>query len=110
MMIWVCPKLTWIPSQSSHLPFLHVEELILKIDASSFSKSLVPNNHIFLPKLKLLRILDIRTCSKIRSISEGELRIMRCPALRQRCQMEIGEDWNKISHIPKIFIDDQKIK
>ncbi|KAJ4973700.1 hypothetical protein NE237_006874 [Protea cynaroides] len=140
LMIWHCPKLTWIPSPSSHLPFLYVEELILKKDTGSFSKSLITNNHhMFLPKLKLLRvrespysslpqglgkltsleILDIRTCSKIKSIPEGELQhltalqeltIMRCPTLRQRCQKDIGEDWSKISHIPKIFIDDQKIK
>ncbi|KAJ4973459.1 hypothetical protein NE237_006633 [Protea cynaroides] len=124
---------------SSHLPFLQVEELILKWDAGSFSKSLLPNNHMFLPKLKLLRvrkspysslpkglgqltsleILDIRTCSKIKSIPEGELQhltalrelmIMRCSALSQRYQKEIGEDWSKISHIPNIFIDGEKIK
>ncbi|XP_042487911.1 putative disease resistance protein RGA3 [Macadamia integrifolia] len=140
LFIWYCPKLSWMPSSpSSHLPFLHVEELILKKDAGSFSKSLVPNNHMFLPNLKLLRvrqspysslpvglgqltslqILDIRTCSKIKSIPEGELqhltalqelRIMRCPALRRRCQKEKGEDWGKISHIPSIFIDGKKIK
>ncbi|XP_043694606.1 putative disease resistance protein RGA3 [Telopea speciosissima] len=150
LFIWECPKLNWMmpssPSSASHdLPYLHVEELILKWDAGSFSKSfLVPNNNnnnhmLFLPKLKLLRvrqspqtslpqglgkltsleILDIRTCSEIQSIPEGELkhltalqelRIVRCPALRKRCQMEIGEDWNKISHIPNIFIDDKKIK
>ncbi|XP_042501428.1 putative disease resistance protein RGA3 [Macadamia integrifolia] len=116
LFIWGCPKLIWMPSSpSSHLPFLHVEELILKKDAGLFSKSLVSNNHLFLPKLKLLRvrqspysllpqglkqltsleILDIRTCSKIKSIPEGELQhltslqeltIMRCPALRRRCQ------------------------
>ncbi|KAJ4972523.1 hypothetical protein NE237_005697 [Protea cynaroides] len=40
---------------SSHLPFLHVEELIFKKDTGSFSKSLLPNN-MFLPKLKLLRV------------------------------------------------------
>ncbi|XP_043696142.1 putative disease resistance protein RGA3 [Telopea speciosissima] len=148
LFIWDCPKLTWMQlpspsSSSSHNlpPFLQVEELILKEDAGSFSKALVRNNHVFLPKLKLLRVrlspysslpkglgkltslesLDIRTCSKIKSIPEEvgelqhltalqELRIMRCPALRRRCQKEIGEDWNKISHIPNIFIDDKKIK
>ncbi|KAJ4972842.1 hypothetical protein NE237_006016 [Protea cynaroides] len=58
LMVWNCPKLTWKPSPaSSHFPFLHIEELILKEDAGSFSKSLIPNNHhIFLPKLKLLRV------------------------------------------------------
>ncbi|XP_042487931.1 putative disease resistance protein RGA3 isoform X2 [Macadamia integrifolia] len=140
LFIWNCPKLSWMPSsQPSHLPFLHVEELILKMDAGSFSKSLVPNNHMFLPNLELLRIrlspfsslpeglgqltslqiLDIRTCYKIKSIPEGELQhltalqqlnIMRCPALRRRCQKEMGEDWSKISHIPNIFIDGKKIK
>ncbi|XP_042487186.1 putative disease resistance protein RGA4 [Macadamia integrifolia] len=140
LFIWRCPKLNWMPSSpSSHLPFLYVEELILKEDAGSFSKSLVSNNHLFLPKLKLLRvrqspylllpqglkqltsleILDIRTCSKIKSIPKEELQhltslqeltIMWCPALRRRCQKETGEDWSKISHIPKIFIDGEKIK
>ncbi|XP_043694607.1 putative disease resistance protein RGA3 [Telopea speciosissima] len=141
LFIWECPKLTWMmPPPSSHLPSL--EELVLKENAGSFSKSFVPvNDHMFLPKLKLLcvrkspysslpqglgklkslEILDIRTCSKIKSISSElgelqhltalqELRIMRCPALRRRCQKEIGEDWSKISHIPKIFIDGEKIK
>ncbi|XP_042500598.1 disease resistance protein RGA2-like [Macadamia integrifolia] len=140
LFIWECPKLNSMSSSlSSHLPVLHVEELILKMNAGSFSKSLVSNNHMFLPKLKLLRvrqspysslhqglgqlttleILDIRTCSKIKSIPEEELehltalrelRIMRCPSLRQRCRKEEGEDWRKISHIPNIFFDDEKIK
>ncbi|KAJ4973636.1 hypothetical protein NE237_006810 [Protea cynaroides] len=72
-----------------------------------------------LGKLTSLEILDIQTCSKIKSILEGELQyltalqeltIMRCPTLRKCCQKEIGKDWSKISYIPKIFIDVQKIK
>ncbi|XP_042486868.1 putative disease resistance protein RGA3 [Macadamia integrifolia] len=139
LFIWYCPKLNWMPSPSSHLPFLHFEELILKWDAGSFSKSLVANNHMFFPKLRLLSVrkspysslpeglgnltsletLDIRTCSKIKSIPEKELRhlttlkeltIVRCPALRRRCKKDIGEDWSKIFHIPKIFIDGDMIK
>ncbi|XP_043694650.1 putative disease resistance protein RGA1 [Telopea speciosissima] len=167
LFIWNCPNLTWMPSPSSHdlfqlileednagsvscnlssmpsspshLPSLHIEELILKEDAGSFSIELTINDQMFLPNLKLLRvrqspysflpqglgklaslqILDIRTCSEIESIPDGELQhlatlqeltIMRCPALKERCQKGIGEDWSKISHIPNIFIDGEKIK
>ncbi|XP_042517487.1 putative disease resistance protein RGA3 [Macadamia integrifolia] len=138
LFIWDCPKLICMPSSpSSHL-FPHVEEMILKMNTGSFSKSLVPHNHTFFPNLKLLRmrqspysslpeglrkltlleVLDIRTGSKIKSMPEKlqyltalqELTIMRCPSLKRRCQKEKGEDWNKISHIPSIVIDGEKIK
>ncbi|XP_042485963.1 disease resistance protein RGA2-like [Macadamia integrifolia] len=139
LFIWECPKLTWKPSPSSHLASLDVEELVLKENAGSFSKTFVSNNHMFLPKLKLLcvrkspysslpeglgqltslQILDIRTCSKIKSIPERELqhltalqelKIMRCRNLKLCFLKEICENWSKISHIPKIFIDGEKIE
>ncbi|KAK7846316.1 disease resistance protein rga2 [Quercus suber] len=32
------------------------------------------------------------------------LTIEGCPQLKQRCEKENGEDWDKISHIPYLYI------
>ena len=37
------------------------------------------------------------------------LDIYKCPLLSPRCQRETGEDWPKIQHIPRIYIDRNEI-
>ncbi|KAK4564518.1 hypothetical protein RGQ29_006549 [Quercus rubra] len=96
--------------------------------SSSSSSSFSPP----LSKLKLLRLtleleslpeewfknltslerLDIRYCPNLTSLPEGmshltslqRLDIRGCPQLKQRCEKENGEDWDKISHIPNLDI------
>ncbi|KAM4097916.1 hypothetical protein ACJW30_07G037700 [Castanea mollissima] len=62
--------------------------------------------------LTSLQSLDIKHCPNLTSLSEGmshltslrSLRIEGCPQLKQRCEKENGEDWDKISHIPILKI------
>nr|XP_034929777.1 putative disease resistance protein RGA3 isoform X2 [Populus alba] len=62
-----------------------------------------------------LQYLGIRNCPLLRSLPDHvlaaplpSLRISGCPNLRKRYgkEVEMGEDWQKISHIPKIDVDD----
>ncbi|KAL8499192.1 hypothetical protein ACS0TY_022240 [Phlomoides rotata] len=56
--------------------------------------------------------LDIRECpaipslpSSIQGMSNLQLLIIReCPQLKSRCEEPNGEDWHKISHIPRLDI------
>ncbi|KAK9291220.1 hypothetical protein L1049_009408 [Liquidambar formosana] len=67
----------------------------------------------WLQALKSLEVLYIIECPNILSLPEGiecltnlrELVIEKCPHLSRRCKMETGEDWAKISHIPRIYIE-----
>ncbi|XP_073262675.1 putative disease resistance protein RGA1 [Populus alba] len=61
-----------------------------------------------------LQQLMIRLCPMLRALPDyvlaaplQELEIRSCPNLRKRYgKEEMGEDWQKISHIPKIYFDD----
>ena len=66
-----------------------------------------------MPCLQVLRISD---CLKLKSLSDffcttpsKDLEIDRRPILSQSCQRGIGEDWLKISHIPNIRIDCERV-
>uniref|UniRef100_A0A1S4E5A9 Uncharacterized protein n=1 Tax=Cucumis melo TaxID=3656 RepID=A0A1S4E5A9_CUCME len=56
--------------------------------------------------------LDIFSCENLTLLPEGiqhirnlqRLRIECCPVLEERCKENIGEDWHKIAHIPKLDI------
>ncbi|XP_059450837.1 putative disease resistance protein RGA4 [Corylus avellana] len=60
-----------------------------------------------------LQTLQILNCPNLISMPEGMLRltslryltIVRCPHLEERCQEGIGEDWQKIAHIPNFPIE-----
>ncbi|XP_058107650.1 putative disease resistance protein RGA3 [Magnolia sinica] len=61
--------------------------------------------------------LCIESCDMLKALPElqhltslQELKIRDCPILDNRCQKEVGEDWNKIAHIPSITIDGRKIQ
>ncbi|KAI9161538.1 hypothetical protein LWI28_018433 [Acer negundo] len=70
----------------------------------------LPESLQILESLQVVRILD---CQKLPSLPQDmhrltalvELGIQRCPALSQRCEKGRGEDWPKISHVPKIYLD-----
>ncbi|XP_050262354.1 putative disease resistance protein RGA4 [Quercus robur] len=63
--------------------------------------------------LTSLETLQIRNCPNLTSLPEGMSHltslhtlniITGCPQLKQRCENENGEDWDKISHIPNLRI------
>ena len=62
--------------------------------------------------LTSLETLEILDCLDLTSLPEGmshltslqRLHISNCPQLKQRCEKENGEDWDKISHIPNLYI------
>ena len=64
--------------------------------------------------LTSLETLLIWECCNLTSLPEGmshltslqTLSIKGCPQLKQRCEKENGEDWDKISHIPNLMICD----
>ncbi|XP_011030184.1 PREDICTED: disease resistance protein RGA2-like [Populus euphratica] len=72
-------------------------------DATTTSISIMPQ----------LRQSTIRNCPLLRELPDyvlaaplQELHIRSCPNLRKRYEEEMGEDWQKISHIPNICFDD----
>ncbi|TXG55944.1 hypothetical protein EZV62_017257 [Acer yangbiense] len=63
--------------------------------------------------LNSLETLEINSCVKLKSMSEGSLpssisslSITGCSLMTARCQKDQGKDWPKVSHIKKIVIDD----
>ena len=65
-----------------------------------------------------LHQLSISDCPNIKALPETgsqkftrlqKLEIQHCPELVERCNPEMGEDWQKIAHIPEIYLDKEKI-
>lgn len=62
--------------------------------------------------LQSIRTIDIVECGGLQSLPESirhltslqVLTIHGCPTLKKRCEEGLGEDWNKIAHIPKLLI------
>ncbi|KAK9291965.1 hypothetical protein L1049_019917 [Liquidambar formosana] len=124
-----CPNLTWT---RSFLLLPHLEKLTLKGDAGVLSRSF-SNRQISLPNLRDLKIcwsphwslqegfgqltelqsLEIYYSRHIIYMSDElqyltklqKLRVIGCRILGPRCQENIGEDWEKISHIPCVHIE-----
>ncbi|XP_062117776.1 putative disease resistance protein RGA3 [Humulus lupulus] len=63
--------------------------------------------------LKSLKTLGLIFCPNLTSFPEGirslttlnKLTIQGCPMLLKRCKREVGEDWDKISHIQHLLLD-----
>ena len=62
-----------------------------------------------MPRLQYVNLWD---CPNLKSLPDflrttplKTLLIYRCSILNERCKVETGEDWPKISHIPNIGID-----
>ncbi|XP_030943143.1 putative disease resistance protein RGA4 isoform X2 [Quercus lobata] len=66
--------------------------------------------------LTSLQTLEINNCPNLTSLPERmshltslhTLEIARCPQLKKRCEKENGEDWDKISHIPNLRIENSR--
>ncbi|KAB2086652.1 hypothetical protein ES319_A04G046900v1 [Gossypium barbadense] len=66
--------------------------------------------------LASLQELRIFSCPKLTSLPEkdmllwlGVLSIFNCPLLIEECSSDKGREWSKISHIPEVVIDFQKV-
>ncbi|KDO51672.1 hypothetical protein CISIN_1g002044mg [Citrus sinensis] len=65
-----------------------------------------------------LSSMKISYCSKLNSLPDQllqsttleELEIIRCPILEERFKKDTGEDWSKITHIPKIKIHGEYVQ
>ncbi|KAF7847495.1 hypothetical protein BT93_L2907 [Corymbia citriodora subsp. variegata] len=83
-------------------------ELLRVDDCPSFT--IVPE---WLPNHIHLKFLQLYECPNLSFLPQGvqsftalkELHIGRCGELSKRCQPTTGEDWPKISHIPRIRLD-----
>ncbi|XXG54645.1 hypothetical protein AAC387_Pa03g2467 [Persea americana] len=98
-----CYKSIAFPNEISFLTGLQVLKL-LWCDLESLPESL--------GNLTSLHLLSIESCHKITSLPKELQRltalkalfILDCPVLARRCEINIGEDWHKIQHIPHICI------
>ncbi|XWS24026.1 hypothetical protein CRYUN_Cryun28dG0065900 [Craigia yunnanensis] len=98
-----CPELASLPEGVQHMKTLQ------NLEIRSCPKLMA------LPKvnnLVSLRSLAISDCQNIKSLPEGiqqlselqRLYIQDCPELEKRCKRGEGEDWQKISHIPYVYM------
>ncbi|XP_056162358.1 putative disease resistance protein RGA4 [Syzygium oleosum] len=96
------PKLASLPQwllQLSNLERLRIE------DCDNLKE--LPEQIVALESLQKLQIIK---CPSLTSLPEGirrlasltHLRICGCPELERRCTRDVGEDWDKIAHIPHI--------
>ncbi|KAF3435173.1 hypothetical protein FNV43_RR22260 [Rhamnella rubrinervis] len=93
------------------------EEGQFPITLTSFKIINIPSlkslNGDFFKQLTSLESLTIDKCMQLQCLPEeglpaslSMLRIRYCTSLKARCQREIGEDWHKMSHIPRLLIFD----
>lgn len=72
----------------------------------------------WLGSLESLSVISIWYCKKLKSLPDGlkslksvrKLDIRGCPELEKRCKKTKGEDWQKISHITTIFINEKAVQ
>ncbi|CAJ2639008.1 unnamed protein product [Trifolium pratense] len=82
------------------------------LELDNCSKLRIMNNKGFL-HLNSLIDLCIRNCPSLESLPEealqlsslSELWIVECPLIREKYKKEGGERWDKIRHIPEVYID-----
>ncbi|KAG5227353.1 disease resistance protein [Salix suchowensis] len=105
-----CPELNSLPESIQHLTSLQSLSL-----SHCHGLTSLPNQICYLTSLSFLFIWD---CPDLVSLPDGlqslsnlsRLIIHECPELEKRCKKEEGEDWPKISHIPKIKLNDEVIQ
>ena len=86
---------------------------LLIIDCERLN-SLDGNGEDHIPGLRNLQVLMLGNLPKLEALpvcnltSLDRLVIEECPQLAERCKKTTGEDWHKISHVSKIYIDGVK--
>lgn len=102
LQIWRTP-LTRLPESMQHLSSLRALGIHSCEDLHALPEEL--------GELKSLQQLEVSytplTClpESIKHLTALQvLRITCCPELKRRCQLENGEDWHLISHIPNVYI------
>ncbi|KAG6677929.1 disease resistance protein RGA2-like isoform X1 [Carya illinoinensis] len=100
------PKLVHLPSGLQHVTTLHKFQI-----SSCCMLRALPD---WICKWTSLQQFEISNCPSLTSLPE-EMRLLKslevltirnhCPKLLPRCERETGEDWSKITHIPKLYLD-----
>ena len=96
----LAPSMKQLPSLE-HLMIFNCERL----------NSLDGNGEDHVPRLGNLRVLMLGKLPKLEALpvcsltSLNRLVIRECPQLTERCKKTTREDWYKISHVSKIYID-----
>lgn len=99
-----CPELFSLPSSLQHVTTL--ESLVIH---SCPGLTALPD---WFGKLSSLRSLAITNCKYLVSLPEGlrelsklqHLSVQDCPHLEKRCNNRRGKEWQKIAHIPPVYI------
>ena len=105
-----CRSLETLAPNMKQLPLL--EHLVI-FDYERLN-SLDGNGEDHVPGLENLRVLMLGNLPKLEALpvcsltSLDRLVIKECPQLTERCKKTTGEDWHKISHVSKIYIDGVK--
>ncbi|XP_008232251.1 PREDICTED: putative disease resistance protein RGA4 [Prunus mume] len=109
--LWGWPKLKSLPEQIQHLTSL------TDLSVQCFDEmEALPE---WLRNLTSLKYLEIRRCKNMMYLPTLEamqcltklnfIVIDDCPLLKERCNKESGSEWPKISHIPRIYVDDVRL-
>ncbi|XP_030457971.2 disease resistance protein RGA2-like [Syzygium oleosum] len=72
----------------------------------------------WLPNHTCLRLIRLIGCPNLSSMPQRtrslsalkELHIIHCGELSKRCKPQIGKDWHKIAHIPRIKLDRKRVR
>ncbi|KAG8646649.1 putative disease resistance protein RGA1 [Manihot esculenta] len=135
LFIFECYSLISLPQSIKYLTALetlHIEDctnlnLTWEVDDQDLAQfSLQKLILVWLPKLvalpewllarstNSLQLLKLGSCRNLKKLpaclhnmtSLQQLVINDCAEVRNRCEREVGEDWSKIAHIPKIVINE----
>ncbi|XP_034710057.1 putative disease resistance protein RGA3 [Vitis riparia] len=109
LVIVCCRSLETLAPSMKQLPSL--ERLVI-FDCERLN-SLDGNGEDHVRGLRNLRVLLLGKLPKLEALPEwmrnltslDRLVIEECPQLSKRCKKTTGEDWHKISHVSKIYID-----
>jgi hypothetical protein len=120
---WGLYKLTSLKQLSIYGHSLHLvsfPEMMLPTSLTKLSIEGFPNLKCLSSKgfqdLASLEYLEIRNCENLKSFPELgfspsllNLRIWKCPLLKECCKKDRGLEWFKIAHIPSVEIDTRHI-